>query len=263
MTDEPTDKRFFQYPLCLMNFKADQKQRMEAMLDHAVVSHGQHVMADMDQAEAMEAAQAMPTEDRPSGLNFSLQYHKAYAIGMQRLHVRGGAMGRVSDNWFAAGKHIEAYTRRHGRDAVVRIKTDVWFSCYKEQMTWRDFSTLAGLYSIIGGKPYPVIVYRSMLQARQLGFKSPAIMADELKRRKDLKPLTEDQIRYTLDSLECAGWFARMQASPRRVYFSHRMTREEMAAKLMDKAKAQGTANRNRDQDKELQAKLRALRAGK
>ena len=258
-----TDDVFFQFPLCLMNIKAEQKQRLETMMDHAVMAHGERIMADMEPGEPIKAADAMPTENRPSGLDVTKRYHQAYAIGMQRLRVTHGSMSRVMDNVHTAREHINAHTEKHGRDAVVRIRTDVWFSCYREQVPWRDFSILAGLYSVIGGKPYPVIVYRSMLQARQLGYKSHSIMAQELKRRKDLRPLTEDQIRYTLDQLECAGWFARMQASPRKVFFSNRLTREEMADKLMDKARAQGRAKRNRQTDAELQRQLRELRAGK
>jgi hypothetical protein len=71
-------------------------------------------------------------------------------------------------------------------------------------------------------------VRRSLVIARQLGYKSPAVM--EAGRRPDQKPLTIQQLRDSLDALEARDLIHRCQASPRNVYFSTWTTADELRA---------------------------------
>jgi len=259
MTENPHDP-FFQFPLCLLNVYGNEHEKVNRIVDYSIMRYGEEITAETPAADMRDEVRRMADNDRPVGLNLHDRTHLSYAVGMIRLNVCKGRMRSALENIECAKHYIDIFTSEHGRDAEVRIKTTVALDCLNGRMTWRDFSTLAALYSIIGVKPYPVQVHRSMIQARQLGFKSPSIMRAVLEQQKDLRPLTVNQIRYTLDSLENAGWFARVQASRRKVFYSHRMTRDEIKTYLLKKHQALGRARKHRTDDRAFQAELKKAR---
>jgi len=259
MTENPHDP-FFQFPLCLLNVYGNEHEKVNRIVDYSIMRYGEEITTGMLNADIREEVRRHEVRERPAGFNLNITTHLVYALGMIRLNIRGGSMRDALESIECAKHYIDIFTSKHGRDAEVRIKTTAAIDCLNGRMTWRDFSTLAALYSIIGVKPYPVQVHRSMIQARQLGFKSPSIMRAVLEQQKDLRPLTVNQIRYTLDSLECAGWFARVQASPRKVFYSHRMTRDEIKTKLLKKHQALGRARKHRTDDRAFQAELKKAR---
>jgi hypothetical protein len=257
-TDETT---FFQFPLCLLGMP-EAPEKAQVIMSYALAETGIRAAAEMGMAELRDAVNTIPSADLPAGMRKTDAQHLALALGNKIIGVTKGAVSGAFAAHRECKDYAAAFTARHGGDAVCRMRKDLLFDVRDGRMTWRDFSTLAAVYSIIGGKPFPVLVYRSMIQARQLGCKSPSVLEAEQGRRNNLVPLTEKQVRNTLDNLECAGWFARVQASPRKVYFSHRLTREEMIQRLEVSAAAQGRANRNRNQDKRTMARLAKLKSG-
>jgi hypothetical protein len=252
------DDTFFQFPLCLLSLPETQ-DRTQAMMYYAIIEHGRKAAVDMKIADLVDAIDG---DGLPGRFRRTDRTHLELAYGNKLIVITGGDAVMAAECRDRCAGHVHQYERKHGRDAVCRMRRDLLFSVRDGGMTWRDFSTLAAVYSIIGGKPFPVLVHRSMIQARGLGYKSPSIMQAEIAGRDDVSPLTEKQIRLTLDSLECAGWFARVQASARKVYFSNRMTRDDMIAHLEKSATAQGRAINNRMRDRAVMARLAALKKG-
>jgi hypothetical protein len=136
-------------------------------------------------------------------------------------------------------------------------------------MKFREFAVLAAVYSVIGNKRYPVRVTRDRIRAGALGYKSKNALFDAtgrvseagralLNRRYDhAEPLTTDQVRYTLDSLEARGCFARCHASKRQTYFSNRMGKEEMRKHLLEhKTQRTFVLRLARDADRDLQLQI-------
>ncbi len=265
--------QFFQFELCLLSYptatgpdddrdKAN-KRRAEIIMAYSIIEHGKRTSRDMSIRELQNAAADIAPENKPIGIRRNEREHLEYAFGQKNLGITKGHAPTACQNHTDASGYVRSYTAKHGRDAVCRLRDDLLFKARDGGMKWRDFSTLAAVYSIIGGKPFPVLLYRSQIRARQLGFKSAAIMESVIADRPDLgPPLTEKQIRYTLDSLECAGWFARVQGSKRKVYFSNRLTREQMIEGLEKSAKAQGRAKLHRRQDAGIMARLQELKSG-
>jgi hypothetical protein len=263
---DSTGELFFQFELCLLSMRSvdgDLTGIPEHIMGYAIMEHGRREAGDLTKAELLKAAKSRGSENLPSDMKLTTRDDLLYAYGQKLLGIAHGSVELAKANWTAASNVVGRHASAHGRDATVRIKKDLLFDVRDGGISWRDFSTLCAVYSLIGAKPYPVLIHRSMVIARQLGFKSPAIMNSELPARDDLTPLTEKQVRLTLDSLEIAGWFARIQASRRCVYFSHRLTREEMEAKLISKAMIQGRAVLNRTKDAGIQSKIKTAKAGK
>jgi hypothetical protein len=263
-----SNDKFLQFPLCLLgvpvtgNAEEIGRDRMSAILHYAIVEHGRKVSADATLDELQELAAEIPEGDLPGGFDRNRRGHLEYVKGSKLLGVIRGGIPRAFDHHAQCTEYVGGQAARHGRDAVCRMRMDAVLEAMTGSMTWRDFSVLAAVFSVIGWKPFPVLVHRSMIRARGLGYKSPSVMQAELVGRNDVQPLTEKQIRLTLDSLESSGWFARVQASARKVYFSNRMTRDAVIAHLEKSATAQGRAINNRMRDRAVMARLAALKKG-
>ena len=180
--------KFFQFPLHLLAMP-DTPDRAQAIMYYSIIEHGRKAAAEMTTPELMGELDA--PDELPRGLKKNDRRHLEMAYGQKLMGITKGTASTAVEAHKECWKIVSEYTRKHGADAVCRMRRDLLFKVRDGQMTWRDFSTLAAVYSIIGGKPFPVLVYRSMLQARQLGFKSPAIMAIELAGRDDVEALTE------------------------------------------------------------------------
>jgi hypothetical protein len=129
---------------------------------------------------------------------------------------------------------VSEYEAKHGKDALVFISTGLFWNCHTHDYPkWREFSTLCGINSVFGlqNAKTPILLRRSMITARQLGYKTPKIMKLELANRKDQKPLTAQQMRDSLDILEAAGnppLIQRCLASRTNMYFSTGNTHQEL-----------------------------------
>jgi DNA-binding HxlR family transcriptional regulator len=138
--------------------------------------------------------------------------------------------GSVSSNLIRcreARQFIDAQEGRYGCDPLVFIGGDLLWGCHNEDSPdFRLFSLLCGVNSVIGHHTNPVLVRRSMLIARQLGYKTPAVMEAAL--RQDQKPLSTQQLRDSLDKLEERGLIVRCQGSRRNVYFGRRLSPEAL-----------------------------------
>src|SRR5262245_12003724 len=118
------------------------------------------------------------------------------------------------------------------------MRADLIWNTKEGEFSWRHFSVLAAIYSVIGDNVKPVLINRNMIRCRALGYKTPGVMTTALSERTDgARPLTDPQIKYDLDRLQQWGYFARVNpaAHSRRAYFSHRLTQEKMIQAIAEK----------------------------
>lgn len=251
---------YFQFPLCCLAFGDDPVARLQHVVDWCCVNMGKQMGQLMTRNQLQQLAHDMPPEERPNGLNPNSAPHATIAAGMKRLHVRGGNAAQMLRQHETLTVFCDAIQANHGRFPLVRIRADLLWDTIHGEMPYRNFAVLCGVYSVIGAKKYPARITRDRIRAGAMGYKNVAMMtSDVLKQRQDgAQPLTIDQLRHTLDVLETASCFARVQFSPRRVYFSHRMTREEMSKQLVtSKARRDTVVRANRAADRELRARIR------
>jgi hypothetical protein len=157
-----------------------------------------------------------------------------------------------------------AFEDRHGKDALVRLRTDLVFDARDGNgITPRELSVLAAIYSVIGRKPDPVLITQQRIQHRALGYKTAAIMEAEIPNRKDgLKPLSDWQIRCMLDRLQARKFFARVTFGRRQSYYSHRMKEAALRQAVAKMKTHQFATNRIRSiDDKSMSDMIRNMRA--
>ncbi len=251
---------YFQFPLSCLAFGKDPIERLRHIVNFCCATVGTQKSAAMTIQEMTELVNAMPEDDQPSGIRMNSRDSMAVVIGMLALRIRQGNVETVQDQHDLLLSFCNNMASRHGASPLVRIRNDLVWDAIHGRLPYRSFAVLCAVYCVIGRNAWPVRITRDRIIAGALGYKTPRMLTDAvLKKRQDgACLLTVNQVRYTLDKLEGASLFVRVQLSPRRVYFSNRMTREEMADALFKNA-----TNRkiklatHRKGDRELQARIK------
>lgn len=208
--------KFFTFTLPLLAMKLPEKDLIQHIVSHAIQRAGNE-SAHIDDADVLQSA----ADQNLGDFSPSKPEHKRILRGAM---VCGVTVGSISGNLRknqTSEAFINAHENLYGKSPLVFISSELLWGCHdRDEPSFRDFSTICAINSIIGFKKSPVLVRRGLIIARQLGYKTPAVMQAELKKRKDQKPLTVQQLRDTLDRLETRELICRYQASRRNVYFS-------------------------------------------
>lgn len=256
-------EKYFQFPLYALAYGSDSKQRLNDIIDYCCVEVGTKESAEMALNEKKEAAEELSA--KPQGYNPTHQNHLALVIGMKMLNVcNGNAQGMLNAHG-SVRNFVQLMTTQHGPSPLVRIRSDLFWGAFKGEMSYRRFSVLCAVYSVIGSKDY-CRVTRDRIIAGALGYKSAGMMNPDLlaTRFDEAEKLTENQVRRTLDELESASLFARVQVSKRKVVFSNRLSRKEVIAKVLETQTKQTKKLRsNRKEDEELRAAIKAVNCSK
>jgi len=252
-------EKYFQFPLYALAYGSESKQRLNDIIDYCCVEVGTKESAGMALDEKREAAEELSA--KPQGYNPTYPTHLALVIGMKMLNVCNGNAQAMLDGHRSVRQFVQTMTTQHGTSPLVRIRSDLFWSTFKGEMSYRRFSVLCAVYSVIGSKDY-CRVTRDRIIAGALGYKSAGMISPDLlaTRFDGVEPLTENQVRRTLDELENASLFARVQVSKRKVVFSNRLSRKEVMAKVLSATTKQTKKLRsNRSEDEELRAAIKAV----
>lgn len=223
---------YYTFPLCLLAADKDPKEIIQDMVAQSVVRAGER-HCDRDATRSPQADKYLAEKEFPPGFDAGKPRHVQLVTGAMVLNITLGNVVGTLTRWKETSDFVSGYERVHGGDALVMIGGDLLWGCHNDgDPDWRTFSTLAAINSIIGQKKVPVRITRDMIIARQLGYKTSAIMRAALPGNPHQKPLTIQRVRDTLDSLEAMGLIVRCQASRRVVYFSTTLTREELIEKV-------------------------------
>lgn len=255
-----SENKYYQFPLCCLSFGKDHKTRLYHILHYCIVAAGAQKRETMNRDELTEYATDSDKSKWPCGMKPTVLQHLEILAGMKFLGVSNGSIENTQNDAAAIACHIRNTTEKEGAHPLVRIRNDLFWDCVNGGLPYRDFAVLTAVYAAIGSKTFPVRVTRDRIQAGALGYKTKASMTPEaLAQRLDgAMPLTENQIRYTLNHLEATTLFTRVQLSPSKVYFSNRMTAEEMREKLFSwKTRPAVKLAKNRNADREMQQAIK------
>jgi len=202
-------------------------------------------------------------------------FHRNLLIGLWHLGVVFDANDFTGyhDEFQQAHAFCENMALSYGAAPQVRVRVDFALDAGRS-ISYREFFTICGLYAALGNKKHSRVT-RDRIRAAAMGYKSNRMLFSEnssispagvslLAQRADrMQPQTVNQIRTTLDSLEEKQFFARVQPSRRHVYFSNRLTRDQLGAALfsMRATRTSSVLRANRQSDRELQARIRAARS--
>lgn len=267
-----TSNAYFQFPLCLLAYGPDVQTRLTAIVGYCAVTAGRQFTAKTERYQINAIVETFRIEKRPRDFAEADDAHREILVGMHMLNVENGSIARMLEGHRLADAYRQQMEQDFGAFPTVRIRTTyLWEARSGFGMSYREFSTLCAVYAVIGNKEEPVRICRDRIRAGALGYKSAKMLFSEkgdltefgaciLSKRADgAKPLTTDQVRYTLRRLHDRGHFARVQANQREVFFSHRLSRKKMAEILFAwKTKQAFTRQLHRQQDLELQKRIRA-----
>ena len=188
-----------------------------------------------------------------SDYNPSKIHHDQLVRGAFITNVNIGSVEGTAKRCEAVRKFVGPHERKYGYDPLVFIAAKLLWDCHNDNgLTYREFTTACAVNSIIGFKQFPVLVRRQMIIARQLGYKTPAVMQAELNSNPTRKPLTVQQLRDTLDRLENRDLLRRCQASPRCVFFSTTLNHEQLRDGVQKLIKNRAKPSLNRETDRKL-----------
>lgn len=227
-------ENYFQFPLCTLAMKKPVAEIIEAIISYGTITAGLAVLKGLNDRQRREKC------DR-----FGLAYKFADSLELA-AHLGGAACNERIDNvkscvtrYHSINNDAAAWWQKYGRSPFVRLRADILYDMKTgSRMSWREFRVLAGIYSVIGAKNYPVLIRLSMIDARHCGFAGREMLGKGVRNGDCLDRLTPKQLRGTVEKLWQQRWFARVTPDPhgRKTYYSHRMTDDEMREKLFDKA---------------------------
>ncbi|GEM_PF-1894183 len=244
--------KYFTFPLCLLAFGHNERERLEYILCHSVMRVG-FERHDTGNGETL-ANEYLANNPRPVGFSKSRTADVAALAGARLLNVSIADVQSLIVRDEATRRFTSDFEARHGRDALVMISTKIFGECHNEgDPPYRMFATLSAVLSVIGSKTKPTLIVRAMVRARQLGYKTPQVMAAEISKRTDgTAPLSEQQIRDALDWLELRGLIVRTQANRRHVYFSTTDDHETLIARVKAMNEAADKVASARQREREL-----------
>ena len=258
---------FFQFPLCCLAYGETVERRLRDIVSYCCFDAGRKGHPRLRRgygSRAIDNVVARP--ELPMDLDPADDSHVQLAVGMATLEVFEGTPDAVLAAHSRVTHFCAAMESKFGRFPFVRLKTDYLLESVAggdtgTGMDYRRLAVLCAVYSAIGNKERPVLIRRERIAAAAMGYKSarhitPAALAE---REDGARPLTTSQLRTTLDRLEADGHFARVQASRRRVYFSHRLSRDQMREKVFEmETRREERLRKNRREDRDLQTRIRA-----
>ncbi|HVY70251.1 MAG TPA: hypothetical protein VHH73_10010 [Verrucomicrobiae bacterium] len=258
---------YFQFPLCVLAYGQTVDERLAALCDYAVVETGRTFWEKLAPEQMKELRlSAQDTHKKIRGFTVNRTTDLQVLVGLRTLQVWITHLQSTLNRHAQLEAFIVEYQRKHGRDAHVRIRADLfWDVKDKRGLTEREFCVLCAIYSVIGDKKGPVRITQATIAYRALGYKSKAAMDAELLNRTDGAVLLTDwKLRATIEKLEARKLVCRVTYGRRQTYYSHRLTPGEMRNQIV--AAKTGSADYTWGQrrlDDLMTDEIRKMRKGK
>jgi hypothetical protein len=232
---------YFQFPLCLLAFRSEYKDRLQHIVSYCLLEHEQRLI----RASADVAG------------------NTALFEAAKFLHVSITSPDATIDRWKAATRFIRQREGRYGRDASVRIATALlWEAHDNTGLTYREFSILCAINSVIGNRrSAPRRITEPSIRVRAAGFKSWKVANYELARDQSRKAqlLTPHQVRYTLERLHERKLFARARVGAKTVKYMVGVTDDELRTLLLQTETHRSRFRQERAQkDRELMIMIKS-----
>lgn len=258
--------KYFQFPLSCLAYAKTTERRIFDIIGWCVLDAGEKGLERLE-AEGQEGMIEGILINSNIKMDCDNHMHKAAAIGLSTLSVTAECAEDMVVQHKRTSCFIQDMENQFGPSPFVRIKTNFLWQAVQDVrtpgtgMSWRTFSVLCAVYAILGDKAYARIC-RDRIKAAALGYKSKDVMKNHIDIRQDkTKPLTDSQLKTTLTMLEADGFFCRVHPSPRKTFFSNRMTRKDLSKAVLVKETGRHVRiAQNRREDKILQADIRRLK---
>ena len=237
---------FFRFPLRALSAFETPLERLDSLLGYCVIDVGRKLV-----------------EERSGDAD---DLEEVWKMGCGCLGVKFS--GKDSAKW--QQKRREAVLAACGDEpqATVTISTRFFWNCIyglrkkpqEKPMSYREFSVLCAILSKIGDKEFASCSWKEV-QRRALGYVNEAEMNKGLPKRTDgAKPLSRQQVRDTVETLERLGFFARYTVGNGKAsfqtYYSVRMNPMMLAETATRDFAMKRKRRRQNERMKALQAEM-------
>ncbi|HZQ45919.1 MAG TPA: hypothetical protein VFC07_02810 [Verrucomicrobiae bacterium] len=229
---------YFQVPLCAFAFGASHKERFEAIIAFGIMQAGEKRWNSLDAQKRQEYLAAVKKAGRlPLDYDKTKPGHIHAVVGADVTNVRLSSISALPAQHGELSQFKHSFASRHGPDPLVRLKSTLVFEARDGNgVTPRELAVLAAIFSVVGKKQGPVLITQNRIRRRALGYKTQAVLDAELSGRKDgTKPLTDWQLRSTLERLHIRKFFARVTYGCRQTYYSHRMKDDQLRSMVTER----------------------------
>jgi hypothetical protein len=224
---------FFTFPLPLLCPSEDHKATLQRIVNYCIVTVGANSAASLDEEVA---EQIIERKAKPKGFR-DCPLHRKIILGAERLGVKLAPISGTIQGATEARAIIETIEGKCGRSPLVFIGASLLWGCLENDFpTYRNFAVTCAVNSVIGQRKTPVLIRRDLIRARAAGYKTLRAYEQASHPMFQTRPLlTISELRTALDTLEKAGLFVRIIASPRRTYFSKadRQTAEDQVRAIV------------------------------
>jgi hypothetical protein len=257
------DKRYFQFPLCLLGFGCDIKERLNGIISLAVVELGIKRWQKFDPNERRARhSLTPPAQSCTCRINLEKEDELQVVAGCEFLNlICRNVKGMLADHT-RVRRFVNDFERRHGTDARVRIRKDWAFETRDNKgMSYPEFAVLAAIYSKIGASRKPVRITQEEIWLRAHGYKSGRVFRAEMMNHNTKAVLTLRRVRSIIERLHARKFFSRTTYARRQTYYSHRLSSTALAQEVFTAKIRRHLARRARiSADAELTSRIRAER---
>lgn len=247
---EDQKQTFHQFPLALLAFGADHRDKINAIVAWATINSG--MLAEKKMGGKEWAQERLEGSEAAKVINMSRADHRAWALGKD---IVNWSWHDSPHNCVSCYEQAAYFLDRFGKSALVRVSSELVMEAHRGDFEFRALSALLATYAVIGDKQY-AIVHRDRVRAGALGYSSPKVLFDRdgniteaggatLAARPDKAvPLTTSQVRYTLDRLHERKFLSRLQPLKcgRIVYYSRSLSHEALGEVLLKRLEKTTTA---------------------
>lgn len=258
------ERNFLDITLCALAFGATVDERMNHILSYCAVEIGEKLWKkNGEQAvEVMVFGNIGARGKTPEDFDESSKQHIRAMAGLITLKVPERNMQKTLSEHAALKAHVEAFHRKHGKDATARVRADIFRDALSGELDYKTFAVFAAILSDVGKKDWRY-VYREVIQHRALGYRTKEIMGAELPSRADgASPLAIHKISYqTTHVLQPRKLIAKVRINDRQNVISVRLSQSQLEAALLKHESER--LRRTASEPQEFRARLRAVRAGR
>lgn len=253
---------YYQFPLCALAFGETVEERLQHIISWSVLESGQKIWSKKgnDGGESMVSG-FLSTNGGPEDFDENDELHKRAMAGYVTNRQHHPSIKAIIRQHAALDEFRRKFELRHGRDASVRVRTDIMLSALSGKLKYITFCVFVAILSDLGDKAYKRVT-KETIQPRMMGYKSNKVMKAELSNRTDgAAPLRLSKISYQVTkAIPRRRLLARARKNERQTYYSVRMSQSQLRTEMVKLAGRSSDAERI-ESDAALMALCKSARA--
>lgn len=246
------DGTYIQFPLshlaigkrCDAVTQEEKNDRVAKIISTGINSFAQTI--DMDSEDFYWEKAARLAKD--TGFNADVDLDARLLIAADILGITPGARANLVGRNLLGHLNYGTMQTRIAKSLIFEYRDE-------HQKTWREFAVLSAMYAGVGGRNMQRLSY-DHIRTMASGFNGQAQFKDCWKRLADPR-LSVDKVRTTVSNIVKRGFFRRVCPNRRHVYYSCRLTQEQLENAVVERVVAKEVKRRQSISDQSVEHKIK------